>query len=297
LELKYAAKEKSLESELNQYKVKASEMEKTLKKNRKNENHMKEELVKANNQVSLQKQNFDQSLFKLQNENKGLKEALSFKTNSYENKISELNKKLIEVKSLNETHERELPHLRAMNEDLMKKLEGFKSMKEELDQEKTKCQNAELKIKELEFTVESYGDWKELEKASTSRMIAMSEMEKENTRLRQGNKSLNESLGNKLLLEEQVLSMQTRIERFEKAIEDQVALQTKIESLEKELVDWHRLGNDFVPKGNAPNPINVRFYIEKLLHRDLLLVSEKSDASSENSTMQSELSDSKMVST
>jgi mitotic spindle assembly checkpoint protein MAD1 len=296
LELKFAAKEKALESEVNQHKNKAQELEKILKKNRKNEQNLKEELVKANNQVLLQKQSFDQSIFKLQNENKTLKETLSYKTNSLQNKISEATRDLNEFKSLYESSEKENETLRYLNDSLSEKLDELKNVRNELEQEKMKHQEAAMKIKELEYQVNSFGDWKEVERASTSRMSGMSDMEKEVTRLRQVNKSLHDAMGNKLLLEEQVHSLKTRLERYEKSSEDQIILKTKIDSVEKELDDWKQLGLDFVNKGSAPNPINVRNYVEKLLHRDLQLVSEKSSASSEKSTIQNELGDLRIVS-
>lgn len=296
MELKFASKEKTLESEVNQYKNKAQELEKILKKNRKNEQTLKEELIKANNKLNLQKQSFDQTLFKLQNENKTLKETLNYETNSLQNVIAELQRDINEVGSMCETTEKENKSLRKLNEELTEKIKEMKNIQNELDQEKMKYQEASLKIKDLEFQVNSYGDWKEVEKVSTSRMSGMSEIEKEVTRLRQANKSLHDSIGNKLLLEEQVHSLKTRLEHFEKANEDQIALKTKIKALENELDDWKKIGVDFVHKGSAPNPINVRSYVEKLLHRDLQLASEKSSASTEKSTIENELGDLKIVS-
>jgi mitotic spindle assembly checkpoint protein MAD1 len=94
-----------------------------------------------------------------------------------------------------------------------------------------------------------------------------------------------------MLLEEQVYSLQTQVERYEKANVELITAKTQFESLERELKDWKQLGSDFVQKGAANNPINVRSYIEQLLHRDLLLVSEKSNVSSEKSTVQNQLSE------
>lgn len=296
MELKFAAKEKSLESEMVQFKNKAGEYERILKKNRKNENQLKEDLVKANNQLLLQKQSYDQAIFKVQNENKGLQETLNYKTNALQNKISEITRELNDIKSHHDTSNEELKSLREINEDLAGKLSEYTTIKNDLEQEKIKYQEAASQLKKLEYEANSSSDWKEVEKASASRMLSMSEIEKEITRLREVNRNLNDSLGNKLLLEEQVHSLTTRLERYEKINEDQIVIKSKMSALEKELIDWHQLGVDFVPKGCSPNPINVRSYIEKLLHRDLQLVSEKSDVSSEKSTILSEMSDYKMVS-
>lgn len=159
-----------------------------------------------------------------------------------------------------------------------------------------KYQEASMKIKELEYQVNSFGDWKDVEKTSTKRLSGMSDMEKEVTRLRCANKSIHDAVGNKLLLEEQVHSLKTRLEHFERESEDQITLKTKLDALEKELTDWKQLGKDFVNERCAPNPINVRSFVEKLLHRDLQLISEKSSASCDKSTVENELTDLKFVS-
>lgn len=296
LELKFSAKEKALEGEKNQYKNKATEFERIFKKNRKNENLLKEELVKLKNQLTIQKQRFDQQHFDLQNENESLKENITYIKNELNNRISEITRENAELSTQMINLEEELVSFKTLNQDLKQKLEEFKTLKTDYEQEKIKHQNATFKIKELEYEVNSYGDWKDISKASHSRMSTMSEMEKDVTRLRQTNKNLNESLGHKLLLEEQVHTLKTQLERYEKANIELITKKTQFDALEKELCDWKQLGADFVPKGASNNPINVRSYIEQLLHRDLLMVSEKSNVSTEKSTVQNQLSELKNVS-
>lgn len=296
MELKFSVKEKALESEMNQHKNKATELLKILKKNRKNDSELKEELTKVKNQLNISKQAYDQKLFNLQNENEALKENLSFKLNELNNHISELSRENATMKSQFATSEEERETLKEVNEGLNAKLEEYKKMQSELDQMKIDHQNATMRIKELEYEVNGYGDWKDLSKASHSRMHNMSDMEKEVDRLRHNNKNLHDSLGNKLLLEEQVHDLESRLKRNEKQNVDQIGLKVQIEALEKELKDWKQLGVDYSSKGSANNPINLRTYIEKLLHRDLLLVSEKSNVSSEKSNIQGQLGELKSVS-
>jgi mitotic spindle assembly checkpoint protein MAD1 len=277
-------------------KNKATEYERVLKKYRKGEGQMKEEIVKLKNQLSIQKQNFDQKLFELQNDNEGLKEELTYTTNDLNNRISEVTRENAELNGRLVTAEEERTSLRSLVKDLRQKLEEYKSLTSDYEQEKIKHQDAQQKIKALEYEVSSYGDWKDMAKASHSRMNNMSEMEKEVVRLRQVNKNLHDSLGNKLLLEEETHNLKTRLERFEKSSVEQIKLETQIKALDRELKDWKQLGVDFVQKGAANNPINVRSYIEQLMHRDLLLVSEKTSFTSEKSTIEVQRTDLKNVS-
>lgn len=294
--MKFAAKEKAIESERNHYKNKTEEYEKLFKKNRKNEGQLKEELMKAKNQLNVNKQAFDRQLFNLQNENEALKENLSFKLNELNNQISLLSRENAKMTSEYATSEEERETLKMINESLKENLAEFKGLKSLLDQEKVDRHNAEMRIKELEYEVSCFGEWKDLSKASHSRLHSMSDMEKEVERLRQTNRNLHDSLGNKLLLEEQVHDLEARLKRNEKLNFDQIGLNVQIEALEKELKDWKQLGVDYSQKNSANNPINLRTYIEKLLHRDLLLVSEKSNVSTEKSNIQNQLRDLRDVS-
>lgn len=295
MELKFLAKEKSLESDLSRYKAKAEEFEKLVKKNRKNEQQLKTDAIKATNQLREVKQTYDQTLFKLQSENQQLKESLNYKTNSLQNKISELSRELAETKSFSEATKVELKSLQETNKELLEKLDENKEAKKELEKAKLNYQEAEMKIKALEYEVNSFGDWKEVEKTSLSRMTSATHNEKEVQRLTQIVKNLQSAIGNKMLLEERAYSYETRVEHFEKEREKFIDLEVKVNALEKELADWKKIGDDFVSEGYAPNPINVRSYIERLLHRDLQLASEKTNISSEKSTVNCEVNELKTV--
>lgn len=267
-----------------------------MKKNRKNEGQLKEEAMKAKNQLNINKQAYDRQLFNLQNENEGLKESLSYNTNELNNQISQLTRDNASVKSQLATSEEERQTLKSINESLKEKLEEFKTLKSDLDQAKVDHQNAEMKVKELEYEISSFGDWKNLSKASQTRLQNMTDMEKEVERLRQTNKNLHDSLGNKLLLEEQVHDLEARLKRHESSNVDQIGLKVQVDALEKELKDWKQLGVDYAQRGSANNPINLRTYIEQLLHRDLVLMSEKSNVSTEKSNVQSQLGELRNVS-
>jgi mitotic spindle assembly checkpoint protein MAD1 len=252
--------------------------------------------VKVKNQLNFNKQSFDQQLFTLQNENQSLRETFSFQSNELNNKISQLTRDYTEVKIQYETAEQERETLQTLSESLKQQLEEFKTLKSELEQEKVDRQNAEMKVKQLEYEISSFGDWKDLSKASHARLHNVSDMEKEVERLRSTNKNLHESLGNKLLLEERVHDLESRLQRNEQANVEKIGLKVQVEALDKELKDWKQLGVDYAQKNNANNPINLRSYIEKLLHRDLLLMSEKSNVSSEKSNIAGQVGELKNVS-
>ncbi|CAO1351142.1 unnamed protein product [Diamesa serratosioi] len=289
LELKYTGKEQTLEKEKNHYKHKASEFEKVLNKNRKKENAYKDEIVKTKNQVNLQKQTFDDAIFRLQSDNERFQQELRSEKNDSSNTIGQLRRKNESLLSHLTTTEEQLEVVRGINEDMKQKLVNHEALKGQLEQESHQLQSSLSRIKELEFEIGSFGDWKDLSKANHSRMNSLSELDKEVIRLRQTNKNLHDSLGNKLLLEEQVHDLEARLKKHEQSNDDAVMLRVQMESLDKELKDWKQLGNDYCQKNVANNPINVRSYIEQMLHRDLMLSNEKSSATNEKSSIQSQM--------
>lgn len=296
MELKFNAKEKAIESECTHFKTKAAEYEKLFKKNRKNDNILKEENLKLKNQLSIAKQTFDQQIFELNCKNESLRETISFQKNDLMNQISALEMKNVELSSQLSTVEEECKSFKNLSEKLKEQLEEFKGLKTELDKERVDAQEAQLKLKELEYEVKSYGDWKDLSRASHSRLNNMSDLEKEVERLRTTNKNIHDSLGNKLLLEEQVHDLEVRLKRSDASSTQQIEFKVQLESAVKELKEWKQLGSDYSSKSIANNPINLRHYIEQLLHRDLQLMSEKSNVSTEKSSIQSHLSEKENVS-
>lgn len=296
MELKYNTKEKAIETERAHYERKATEFEKLFKKNRKNENVLKEENIKLKNQLTHVKQTFDQQLFDLTNKHETLKTNLSYKTHELTNEISQLQMKVSELSSQLQTAEEERETYKSMADKLQQQLEEFKDAKSQLDQERINSQDAQMKIKQLEYEINSFGDWKDLSRASHTRLTNCSDMEKELERLRSASKNYQSSIGNKLLLEEQVHDLEARLKRADHANTEQIELKVKLDAAEKELAQWKKVGDDFINKELVNNPINLRTSIEKLLHRDLLLMSEKSNVSSEKSTIQTRVSEMENVS-
>ncbi|XP_037959130.1 uncharacterized protein LOC119688528 [Teleopsis dalmanni] len=70
---------------------------------------------------------------------------------------------------------------------------------------------AKSKIKDLESQIASYEDWKDITKNNQARLSSFSDIENEVEFLRDKNKNLNELIGDKLLLEEQVYGLKTQL--------------------------------------------------------------------------------------
>lgn len=126
---------------------------------------------------------------------------------------------------------------------------------------------------------------------SQDRLLSIPDMDKEIERLRSNNKHLQELLGNKLLLEEQVYDLKSRLEREEGARSEVVALQVQLKHLQEDLNEWIKVGKDHCPQNTHVSPMALRAHIEELLQHDVLMVSEKNTKSFESKTLEGELCD------
>lgn len=113
--------------------------------------------------------------------------------------------------------------------------------------------------------------------------------------LKRENKNLNDNIGNKLLLEEQVHDLKTRLEKKERSNDDHVALQTHIKALEAELLEYKSVASDHCPPKTAVSASNLRECIETILQKDVIRTSEKGTTKTENDSASTEMLDLKKV--
>lgn len=113
--------------------------------------------------------------------------------------------------------------------------------------------------------------------------------------LKRENKNLNENIGNKLLLEEQVYDLQTRLVKKDRSNDDHVALQTHIQSLEAELREYKAVATDHCRPNTVASASNLRNRIETILQKDLILLTEKGTTKTEKDSASTEIIDLKKV--
>lgn len=264
-------------------------------KNRKKENASQQELAKSKTLLTTLRQKMDQKTYELQKSLHEIDQKHRITINDLNNDIGELNRVNAMLESRVETHDEETESLHELIGDLRDEAEQNNELKQQLEAVQQELRDTESRIKDLEYEVASFGDWKELSKASHSRMSGMSDLDQEVTRLRAENKNLRDSIGNVLLMEEQVHDLRSRCEKYEQTNVDAVGLQVQLKSMEAELNEWKQLGTDHCPKNSSNNPINLRSHIEQLLRKDVLLTSEKSTAKTEISSAENQLLEMKNV--
>ncbi|XP_001648755.2 mitotic spindle assembly checkpoint protein MAD1 [Aedes aegypti] len=284
--LKNQHKISSLEKELAHSVKKVSDLEKHLSAVRKREQSAKEELVKTKNQFNILKQSSDDQLYELRRSLKDLEQKYDFETGELHSEIRDLNNQMLDIEDQLSMVQDELESYKELSETLQFKANSFDATKKELEEVQERLSESESKIKSLEYEIGSYEDWKNLSKVSTSRLANYAELEKENIRLKEESKNLHSIIGNKMLLEEQVASLKSRLENFEKSEVDCAALIVKVKDMEKELTDWRKLAVDFCSKESACTPVVLRSLIDQILQKDVIMTSEKTSVKNEKHQIQ-----------
>lgn len=263
---------------------KSGDLEKHVQVLRKRESTAKEDVLRAQATLKKARQQYDEQAAELRRTNQNLEETLQCMTNDLRNEISNLNRDLESALQNLSTTQDELKAVRTVNTSLQERLTRMSDVERELEEEKQSHQAAQLRVKDLQFQLDSYGEWQDVSKKTIGRLSGMGDLDKEVVRLRAELNRMRDVVGNKLLLEEQVSDLRTRLDRQEQQNVDTVQLQVQVEQLQRELTEWKSVAADHCPQGSTPNPISLRTRLEEVLKTNLVMSSEKqSDKSQRNS--------------
>jgi len=118
-------------------------------------------------------------------------------------------------------------------------------------------------------------------------------MEKKYNRLQSENKELHKCIGDKLLLEEEVEHLKTRLANNEKLSEEVVNSNAKIPYIEQELAAFKAVANDHCSEAATAGHLRAR--IEEILRKDLLLVGENGSLRIERDSIAGQVDELKKV--
>lgn len=152
----------------------------------------------------------------------------------------------------------------------------------------TQLDGMQRRVAELENELAAHGEWKELSRTFQQRVARVPDLEQEVERLRREKAAIYDTIGNKLLLEEEVHDLRGRLERAERNRADAAALRQAVQLAEAELADYRAVARDHCAAeatagtaAAAATAGQLRHRIEELLRNDLLLASEKGEQRAE----------------
>ncbi|KAH8321681.1 hypothetical protein KR074_011587 [Drosophila pseudoananassae] len=262
------------------------EMERNVLMMRKREKALKEEASNVKAELAQLKMKFESSVDMLKKEKSLQEEDARDVQMCINNDLAEYRRMAHRADLELQSTRSELERLRRRHDELKARVSGHEELRSEFEKQTQSLNEANGRIKELEFEIQSYNDWKEVTKASQERLASVPELQSELERLRQHNKHLNTIIGDKLLLEEQVHDYKTRLDREEGARAEAVSLQVKLSHVEQELKEWVKVAQDHCLANTLVSPLALRSRIEQLLQEDIVHVAEKTSSESDTKHLQ-----------
>ncbi|KAH8373614.1 hypothetical protein KR200_008937 [Drosophila serrata] len=268
-----------------------SELGEALKASRSRETILKEEVHRAKTELGQLKLKYDDIVANLE-QKKSMQEqdardvqfCITSELDEYRRIAQRSN---IELQA---THT-ELESVRRSYDEIKARVSGYEELRGKHEMQTLSLNVANERIRDLESQINAYNDWKEVTKVSQKRLANVPEMQAELVRLRAQNQRLNDVIGNKLLLEEQVNDYKTRLDRLEGIQAEAASLQVKLSGVEQELKLWVKVAQDHCLPNTLVSPMALRSRIEQLLQEDIAQMAEKSSAKWDTKNLQNSLRD------
>lgn len=289
MEQLYEGRLKNLQSQLDSAVTKNTEYDKMVKYLRKKSSADKDALVKAINEMSKQKQSYDEIVNTLRQENRDMDNNAREIVHDLNIQISALTLEVTRLRTEMGSMQDDLETTRARNEELNKAIKQSHTVSNQLENERCELESAQRKVKELEAEIVSYNDWKSLSKVFQTRLAKVTELERDCERLTRDNKNLHETIGNKLLLEEQVHDLRARLVTQTKVAGANVDLETKLSAVEQELKQWKKMAESYCSSNALPTPNQMRAYIENIQKEHLILANDAGVATLEKSSVNDQM--------
>lgn len=232
-----------------------------------------------------QKQSYEEVVNTVRKENRDIQNNAREVVHELSTQISALTLEITRLQTEMGSMQDELNITRTRNEELNEAVKKSNILSSQMESERCEWESSQRKIKELEAEIVSYGEWKSLSKVFQARLAKVTELERDCERLTRDNKNLHETIGNKLLLEEQVHDFKTRLESQTKMSSANVDLETKLSAIEQELKHWKKMAEGYCTPNTLPTPQQLRSYIEKIQKEHLILASDAGVASLEKSSI------------
>lgn len=212
-----------------------SDMEDRLQVVRRREQELKDEFNEVQKEHKVQKANWDKEKGELLKQIADLKDKLLEANVSSKDQLSETKKDMDELLQALEGVQSEVEMLKKEITKQTSRAEQCTTLRTQLEKQTFELQQVTNKLKELEYEKDSIKDWQQQAKTAQKRLSNMAELEKEVGRLRTTERSLRDAVCNKLLLEEQVHQLQSRVDVLLPVQQELHEAKVKIASLESAL--------------------------------------------------------------
>ncbi|XP_066249239.1 mitotic spindle assembly checkpoint protein MAD1 [Euwallacea similis] len=272
------------------------ELEMQLQTVRKRETGLKVQVSELKNKYDKLKTGTEKKIFVLEKEVADLQDQSQTSSSDGNMEVYRLKQNIAELETMLEAVQEDAAAQKKLASELTKQLSEKSTSEIELEQKKVELQKARNQIRQLENAKEEYLEFQQQSKTQAHKLAHYADLEKENFQLKEDFNRLKVELKNKLLLEEEVLHLKTRLVKH-KDLEKKVAdLQAQFDQTQMYLGEWRAVARGFceTTESDAVLPHLLRTAIEKLQQQELTLTAEKVEYESQ---MRSAQHDAKVAST
>lgn len=289
MESMYSVKVASLQKQIDSNTFKLRESDKYLKHLRRRDASSKEELVKATNQLAQQKCQFDEANSLLQRGKAEAEETVRHLRYEITSKLATAEHQFVKQSLEYSNAREELEKLLDTTNHLQEKAHKYTELEAKFEVQRNELERSHRRVAELQNEIAAFGEWKDMAKTFQQRVAKVPDLEKELERLRRENKSIRDTIGNKLQLEEEVFDLKTRLGQHQQVNDSLVAVQTTLKAMEAELHDYQAVARDHCGVQSIVSAGQLRARIEAMLRNDLVLKNDTCSAKSEKDSAAAEL--------
>ncbi|XP_054288072.1 mitotic spindle assembly checkpoint protein MAD1-like [Macrosteles quadrilineatus] len=286
-ELVFEQEKNELQRQIEWDRNKIQELEQRLKTVRKREAEARDELDKFRNSQKQDKYNLDDRCEKLQLDNAQLKDKLTELEATSREKCEAVERQLASVEVEAANVKAELVDAKKLVEELTCDLRERRRELRQLETNKTKLLVAQQRIKELEYEREIHMEAYNLAQNQQTKLLRVTELEKELASLKEENKNLRQATSNTVYLEGLVEDLRSRVAQTEERERECVSLRVELGVVTTRLAEWSELHRVVIGHSPGPGqgPLALRRYIETLQQRELALSQEKATAERESKSI------------
>lgn len=276
IEIMYDKEVNELKTQRDKDKKSIEELESQLQSIRKREQTLKKELFDCNMNYKILKNNTDMQIQKLDSSISTLKTEMQYSTSDENNEVTALKRKISELEYIYKAAQEETEAHKSLVVELNKRVADRSNIEGQLEIKTQALAKAHLQIKDISFSKASYLEYQQQSKTQQHKLIAFSDLEKENIKLREEVKNLKDEVHNKLVLEEEVHSLKTRLQNFKGIDTKYTNLQVINAQTELYLEEFRVLARSICETSSDSSlPRLLRGVLENLQQQEINLTSEK----------------------
>ncbi|XP_063921477.1 mitotic spindle assembly checkpoint protein MAD1 [Zophobas morio] len=286
MEIMYENESKLLKKQHESDRKSIEELEAQLQSIRQREADLKKQLADVNNKYSMLKVRKDEEIEELEKSLTEMKEESRLFDGEENAEIILLNRKLAELQMMLDAAEEDAEAQKKLVLELEKRLTEKSVTERELERKDQALQVALLKIKDLEYAKENFLEFQDQAKTQVQKLANYVDLEKDVEKLKCENVRLKDEVKNKLLLEEEVHDLKSRLTHYKEQEKRIAALQAEQVQTQVYLNEWRSVARGIceVTGSDSSLPHLLRCVVERLQQQEISLTSSKVELESQLST-------------